>query len=135
MKNIEIDFEVWKRLTNELQDASDTYNDVLRRLLKLNQAKPPAPDKEVANAQAWTPSPGVSFPAGTEFRATYMGKTITGRVEGGSLVVDGKRHKSPSGAAMSITRSPVNGWRFWEYRTPGDDWRPIHSRRTIARSS
>jgi hypothetical protein len=136
MKHIEIDFDVWQKLTGELKDGYDTYSNVLRRLLNLTPPKESSLASErVVVHRAWTPTQGVSFPAGTEFRATYKGRTIMGRVENGALVVNGKKYKSPSGAAMSITASPVNGWGFWEYRTPGDDWRPIDSRRSMARSS
>lgn len=133
MKNIDIDFEVWKRLTNELQDPLDTYNNVIRRLLRLETTTPDVQEAQTGDSRAWTPIQGVSFPAGTEFRATYKRQTCTGKVEGGKLVVNGKKHKSPSGAAMSITKSPVNGWTFWEYCLPGDDaWKPIDARRSMA---
>ena len=59
------------------------------------------------------------FPAGTEFRAKYKGQTWLGRVEGGALVVNGKRYDTPSAAAVAITENPVNGWTFWECRLPG----------------
>jgi hypothetical protein len=69
---------------------------------------------------------GVTFPSGTDFRATYKGKTHTGRVEAGRLMVAGKGYESPSAAAMAITNSPVNGWTFWECRWPGEpNWRII----------
>jgi hypothetical protein len=67
---------------------------------------------------------GVRFAAGTEFRANYKGRTHTARVEGGALALNGQRYDSPSPAAMAITKSAVNGWRFWECRTPGSSsWR------------
>ena len=62
---------------------------------------------------------GVRFPAGTEFRASYKGKTHLARVEGGVLLLSGARFDTPSAAAMSITGNPVNGWTFWEARFPG----------------
>ena len=40
---------------------------------------------------------------------TFEGKVVNGAVEG-----NGKRHSSPSSAAVAITGSPGNGWRFWE---------------------
>jgi hypothetical protein len=62
---------------------------------------------------------GVTFPGGTEFRATYKGQTYLGRVEAGALVLNGRRFDTPSAAAMSISGNPVNGWTFWECRSPG----------------
>ncbi len=35
MKSVDIDFEVYKGLTSLLVSEDDTYNDVIRRLLKL----------------------------------------------------------------------------------------------------
>ena len=64
-------------------------------------------------------SGGVRLPAGTELRADYKGQTYLARVASGALTYNGKRFNSPSAAAMSITRNPVNGWTFWECRLPG----------------
>ena len=75
---------------------------------------------------------GVRFPAGTEFRTHYKGQTHLGRVEGGALVLEGKRYDTPSSAAMAITKSNVNGWRFWEARLPGQaGWKMIESLRRV----
>ncbi|MCX8115003.1 MAG: DUF4357 domain-containing protein, partial [Burkholderiaceae bacterium] len=64
---------------------------------------------------------GVTFPHGTEFRATHKGQMHKGVVQNGALVLNGKRFNSPSAAAVSITGNPVNGWRFWECKLPGSD--------------
>ncbi len=46
----------------------------------------------------------------------YKGKDYQGFIErSGRVTVDGKPFESPSAAAMSITSSNVNGWRFWYY--------------------
>jgi hypothetical protein len=34
-------------------------------------------------------------------------------------VVNGKRFETPSAAAVFVTKSPTNGWTFWECRLPG----------------
>ena len=114
MTNIEIDFEVFKELTNRRATENVTYNDVLREMLGLSPLKVTATKSiiELA-ADAWT-TKGVTFPAGTEFRANYKGQTILAKVESGSLVLNGKRYDSPSAAAVSITGNMVNGWIFWE---------------------
>jgi hypothetical protein len=130
MMNIEIDFDVFKELTNRRVTENTTYNDVLRQLLGLNPSKTSisSPDLEFP-AGAWT-TKGVTFPAGTEFRANYKGKTIVGKVEDGSLVVNGKSFDSPSAAAVSITSNMVNGWIFWECRLPGKtSWQLIKTLR------
>lgn len=130
MHTIEVDFDVFKQLTVRRATEEVTYNDVIRELLGLGQTKPsaakgttgPSPDDWVAK--------GVRFPAGTEFRANYKGQVRTGRVEGGALAVNGQSYDSPSAAAVAITGSAVNGWRFWECRFPGkSSWQLIESLR------
>ena len=117
--NIEIDFDVFKELTNRRATESITCNDVLREILGLNPKKTTSINTDLASsAGSWT-TKGVTFPAGTEFRTTYKGQTIFGKVEDGFLMVNGKRFDSPSAAAVSITGNMVNGWIFWECRFPG----------------
>jgi hypothetical protein len=101
-------------------------NDVIRKLLGLKSSSTshhtPTPQP---SELAWV-SKGVSFPAGTKFRATYKGQQHTGTVEDGALVVNGERYTSPSAAAITITGSSANGWRFWECLLPGkSQWKLI----------
>jgi len=119
MTTIEIDFEVFKELTNRRATENVTYNEVIRDLLGLsNLNTSEAKSILQPSADDWT-TKGVTFPAETEFRANYKGHTILGKVESGSLIVNGKRFESPSAAAVSITGNMVNGWIFWECRMPG----------------
>ena len=131
MNTIEIDFDVFKKLTGMRETESTTYNDVLRRLLGLSMPKVAAaqPLENESVSGAWT-TKGVTFPAETEFRASYKGKAIYGRIEAGALVVNSKRFDSPSSAAVAITGNPVNGWVFWECKLPGKaSWQIIKSLR------
>ena len=130
MNTIEIDFDVFKELTGMRETESTTYNDVIRRLLGFGAAKvaAQAPENQ-STPSAWT-TKGVAFPAETEFRASYKGKVIYGRVEAGALVVNNQRFDSPSSAAVAITGNPVNGWVFWECKLPGKtSWQIIKSLR------
>lgn len=132
MYTIDVDFEVYKQLTVRRATEDVTYNDVIRELLGLALSAP-IPRVERANGQSpgdWV-AKGVRFPAGTDFRANYKGQVHAARVEGGALVLsNGKRFDSPSAAAVSITGSAVNGWRFWECRLPGkSSWQLIESLR------
>jgi hypothetical protein len=120
MTTINVDFEVYKELTARRRSEEMTENEVLREVLGLTKAGRSSnavamPD---TGGIAWV-SKGVSFPHGTEFRATYKGQQFTGIAKNGALVMNGKRFTSPSAAAVSITRNPVNGWRFWECLPPG----------------
>jgi hypothetical protein len=130
MRTIEIDFDVFKALTLRRPSESVTENEVLRMLLGL-----PAKQQDTSSAAGdpaagdWL-SKGVRFPAGTEFRATYKGQTYLARVENAALLLDGERFDTPSAAAMSITKNPVNGWTFWECRLPGQpSWQIIRGLR------
>ena len=62
---------------------------------------------------------GATFPQGTEFRGKYKGYFYYAKVNGGALVLNGKEFLSPSAAAISITRNPVDGWFFWYCKLPG----------------
>ena len=137
MHTIEIDFDVFKKLTVMRETETVTYNDVLRRVLDIGSVSPnppsakaasPAADSPISSA-SWT-TKGITFPAGTEFRATYKGETIHGRVEAGRLAVDGKGYESPSAAAIAVTGNSVNGWVFWECKKPGSNsWQIIKALR------
>jgi hypothetical protein len=129
MHTIEVDFDVFKELTLRRPSEDVSANDVMRQVLGLPPRKGGSATKAGPSASDWI-SKGVRFPAGTEFRAAYKGRTYLGRIEGGALVVDGKRYDSPSPAAIKITGSPVNGWTFWECRLPGRaNWQSLKSLR------
>ncbi len=115
MPQIEIDFEVFKELTNRRATEAVTYNDVVRELLKF-----PKPARSASNgSKPWVVS-DTSFPAGSEFMSDYKGKTYSGIVKDGKLELsDGGKFTTPSAAAVHITGSSVNGWRFWKCKLPG----------------
>jgi hypothetical protein len=117
MPQIEIDFEVFKTLTNLRESEDVTYNDVVRELLKLPAGK--AVTKQVKDAaKPWVVS-GTSFPSGTEFIAEYKGNQHAGVVKDGRLVLsDGHAFTTPSSAAGHVTGNNVNGWRFWKCKLP-----------------
>jgi hypothetical protein len=114
---IEIDFDVFKGLTNLRSTEEVTYNDVLRELLNLPAAAKVSKPK-VGDAKPWIVS-NTSFPTGSEFIADYKGKAYTGAVIDGRLQLsDGRVFTTPSAAAVHITGNNVNGWRFWKCRLP-----------------
>ena len=131
MPTIEIDFDVFKAITLRRPSEETTENDVLREVFGLPAKKGPFLNLLTPGPGDWV-TKGVRFPAGTEFRANYKGQTHLARVEGGAIVVQGKSYDTPSSAAMSITKSNVNGWRFWEARLPGQSgWKMIESLRRV----
>ena len=118
MPQIDIDFDVFKELTNRRPAEQVTYNDVIRELLKLPKAAKSA--KVSGNGgKPWTVS-DTTFPAGSEFTADHKGKTYSGVVKDGKLELsDGNKFTTPSAAATHVTGSNVNGWRFWKCKIPG----------------
>lgn len=121
MHTIEIDFDVFKELTNRRETEATTYNDVLREMLGLKSVV--TAGKMDASGEPFI-SKRINFPHGTEFRANYKGQVYRGKVENGAIVVNNKKFSSLSGAAMFVTQHPKDGWIFWECRIPGEaSWR------------
>jgi len=72
----------------------------------------------------------IAFPKGTEFRGSYKGHFYHGKVSDGALMMNGKEFLSPNAAAITITRSDVDGWLFWDCKFPGaSSWIDIYSLR------
>lgn len=129
MRTIEVDFDVYKALTMRRPAEDVSENDVLREMLRLPPKRQSTASVSGAAPGDWV-TKGVRFPAGTEFRANYKGQTYLARVDSGALVLNGERFDTPSSAAMSITKNPVNGWTFWECRSPGQaSWQMIKTLR------
>lgn len=129
MATIEVDFDVYKELTVRRATENVTYNNVIRKLLKLDTAPTPS----ISPIRKGATFKGVFFPDGTELRAIYKGKTYTAEIKKGAWVSsDGITHNSPSEAAVKITGKNWNGWRFWYCKRPGDTtWRLIDSDRSL----
>jgi len=128
MATVEVDFDVFKELTNRRATESVSYNDVIRKLLKLDSAPAPKVSPVVRGANF----KGVFFPDGTQFRATYKGRTYTAEIRNGVWVdSDGSTRNSPSEAAVKITGKNWNGWRFWHCKRPSDStWQLIDGLRS-----
>lgn len=129
MPTIDVDFDVYKAILLKRPVESITENDVLRQLLGLSsKISSPVPPPATASG-SWT-CKGVTFPAGTLFRAFYKGEEYEAKVEDGALVLAGERYDSPSPAAASITKTSINGWDFWECRFPGNsEWQVMKALR------
>ena len=78
----------------------------------------------------------LAFPKGTEFRGKYKGYFYYGKVSGGALMMNGREFLSPCAAAMAITRSSIDGWLFWDCKTPSAySWINIHTLKQLLMSS
>ena len=58
---------------------------------------------------------GGKIPNGLKLRATHLSRSYEAEVRGGKVWLESKAHDSPSTAARVITKTAVNGWKFWEY--------------------
>jgi hypothetical protein len=118
MPQIDIDFEVFKELTNRRPTEDVTYNDVVRSLVRLPPLFKTA-NPSMNGSKPWVVS-DTSFPTGSEFIADHKGKTYSGIAKDGKLALsDGHTFSTPSAAAVHVTGSNVNGWRFWKCKLPG----------------
>jgi hypothetical protein len=133
MYAVDVDFDVYKALMARRTTEAVSFNDAIRELLKLPPTPrgSPAPAGTPASALSggdWVVK-GIRFRAGTQFRTKYKGEEYLARVEDGALVYNGERFDSPSSAGFAVTRNPINGWTFWEYREPDGTWRLMDYRR------
>ncbi|MCG7854114.1 MAG: DUF2924 domain-containing protein [Methanosarcinaceae archaeon] len=111
MTQIRIDLDVYKAIQQRLKSFNDNPNQVLRRIFELKVAdeSPSTPQGEGLYVK------GVFLKNGLKMRKRFKGRTLEATVEGNSILYDGRRFNSPSGAAVYATGTSINGWRFWEY--------------------
>ncbi len=119
MVGIDVDFEVYKKLTNLRKSEDHSFNDVLREMVELPAIQKPA--GEEVN-KPWI-SMGVIFPHGTQFRGRRKGKEYAAKIDNGELMVSGRKCDGLSPAVKIATGKGENGWKFWFCKRPGDvDW-------------
>lgn len=129
MNTIEIDFDVYKKLTILRETEEVTYNDVIRRLLDLPQQKQETRQYKTSLKSSLI-CKGVEFPEGTELKSHYKGRNYRAIVQNGFIILNGEKYKSPSPAAVSITNNSVNGWIFWDCKLPNSNrWITLKSLR------
>lgn len=146
-RNIEIDFDVHRRIEAERRSFDDPPNAVLRRLLGIDgnddnplehsspaqapEALPPDPEA------SWTKK-GLRLRAGTELKVKYSEVEVYGRVAQGRLAFDGGSYDAPSKAVMEVVRErrgnavSINGWKHLYVREPGHgSWMALDQLRAI----
>ena len=122
MHSIEVDFEVFKALTMRRAAETVTYNDVIRDLLNLSKAQP----TNSVGPVRYLVCRGGRIPIGTKLRASYRGVQYEAVVTDRGIDFQGKCYRTPSKAAMAITKSNINGWNFWDAQPPGaTGWRKL----------
>jgi hypothetical protein len=132
LRTIEIDLDVHKQIEMSRRDFSETPNDVLRRLIKLDKGKPPANVKPPSPPRFPWCGKGVALPHGTQLKMEYNGRQHTGQIDDGAWLVEGKKYSSPSAAASAVAltknggRTNLDGWMYWKIRRPIDNaWFPL----------
>jgi hypothetical protein len=116
-KVIRISDAVYEKL-NDMGKTSDSFDDVLRRLLEMNGTVNPQNKGKPLNTS------GGSIPHGSILRARYKGKWYKAEVRDGTLWYKGKPYYAPTPAAQAITGTSTNGWDFWGIGI-NREWRPL----------
>lgn len=134
MRAIEIDFDVHKRLETERMSFSETANETLRRILRIERQTSKTEEAITPQGRPWS-GKGVELPHGTELKMDYNGRQHVGVVKNGVWVVEGGEYNSPS-AACSVARTkdgrstPLDGWKYWFAKQPGQSrWTLINKYR------
>ena len=69
---------------------------------------------------------GGRIPNDTRFRAKHLSRMYEAEVRGGKVWLNQKAYDSPSKAARAITKTQVNGWKWWEYYDEqANKWRSL----------
>ena len=130
MPKIEVSEQTMRRIEEASTFRDADAEDVIIRAL--NQMGRPGKEEKLS----WNGSPadlvtqGGRVPHGSKLRATYKGKEYRARVEDGVVVWNGQTYSSLSEAAVAVVQSKTpsrtteNGWRFWQIKVPGGQWRP-----------
>ena len=129
-KKIDIDFDVFKKLT-VMRDGPDmTENDVIRKLLDLPPSQSLNPGSiQRCQEKAWSWK-GISLPEGAELKAEYKGQQYIAKIREGAIRYDNRNYTTPSAVATAVTNTQVSGWRFWEYKiSETEDWKPLNDLR------
>ena len=112
---IVIDLDVFKSLHGHINYINEPLNDVLRRLLGLNQKTSEKNEIATTEAKMYTGIKGVLFPIGMKLTGKYKGDTYEAVIVRGGMQVGTRFFSSPSGAANSFSYGATDGWKFWHF--------------------
>ena len=117
MKNIETNSGLLSRPISQKSSEGVYQNEAFQSPESLGSVKQQS-IKNSDDCVSWEVE-SVVFPDGTEFRGKYKGYFYYGKVRNGTLTLDEKQFISPCEAALTITRSAIDGWLFWDCKFPG----------------
>jgi hypothetical protein len=113
---IEIDFDLYKAIVANSHYFNEQPNDVLKRLIRLkNENSISALPENNQTQSAGLLVRGNVLKNGLNLQKRYKGKLYEAKVLNGYIEMAGNKYPSPSSAGIAITKSNVNGWRFWNY--------------------
>ena len=118
MESIKTDLDLPYEIPSQQSFKKMSHTPVSEPSFKMGRIHPKSSNNTVGDV-SWVVD-GVAFPNGTEFRCKYKGYYYHAQVCDGALMINGKKFLSPSAAAVTITRSAVDGWLFWDCKLPGD---------------
>jgi len=120
-KTIEIDLEVHRLIETNRLSFDEPEGDILRRMVGLKPL-----EKQKPTGKGLDLGHGVILPDDTLLRGMHNRVEHQAEIIGGWILLNGKRYKSPSGAATAIRGYPENGWRFLQVKRPQDsEWVPL----------
>jgi hypothetical protein len=112
---IEIDLDVYQAIVNYSNYINEPANDVLKRLLSLQNEMHPLQKENQKTETGGLMVKGVFLKSGLKLRKYYKGKLLEAAVRDGYIEYNNKKYTSPSAAAVNAANRSVNGWKFWEY--------------------
>ncbi|MBX3257469.1 MAG: DUF4357 domain-containing protein [Chitinophagaceae bacterium] len=126
---IEIDIDVYKAIIQNSEYINEAPNDVLRRMLLVDNPFAIAGHDTIADDGGMSVK-NVFLPNGMKLRKQYKGKVHKALVKDGFIALNEHQFTSPSGAAVFVAKNQVNGWKFWEYFDSRDKkWKMLETLR------
>lgn len=116
MKNIDTNSDLQSKPFFQQSPEDASQNKEFQPPDTMGHVKKQAP-KNSGSRISWEVE-SVVFPEGTKFRGKYKGYFYYGKVRNGTLTLNEKEFVSPCEAALTITRTPIDGWLFWDCKLP-----------------
>lgn len=117
-----------KMLKARMEDHDRRRRDaILRRLPSRQGERVPARKRVKGDHGLLLPSLISVLPKGSRLRGVYKGKEIFATIDkAGRILLNGSIYDSPSGAgAKAREGKATNGWLFWKYRDPSNQWKKL----------
>jgi hypothetical protein len=127
---IDIDLDIFKTIVQHSNYINEPANDVLKRLLKLNDGAAILKQSNTTAPLGGLMVKGVFLKNGLQLRKYFKGNLLEAIVRDGYIDFNNKKYTSPSGAAVKAVNGSVNGWGFWDFLDEKDGkWKLLQTLR------